>query len=605
MAQEQQKKNNSRRSRSGGASRRRGSANRNTSNAGSFKGQATAPQQDDVLIAPPKYRKGSMRITPLGGLGEIGRNMNVIEYNGHLLLIDCGVLFPEEEQPGVDLILPDFSYIKNRLDKVDALVLTHGHEDHIGGVPYLLKLRPDIPLIGSKLTLAFVEAKCQEHNQHPTMVEVKGRDKLKVGPFNLEFVTVTHSIPDALAVYVKTPAGSLIDTGDIKLDQLPLDHKITDLVEFGKIGEQGVDLLMMDSTNAEVPGFVKPETSIGPALDQAFAQASRKIIVASFSSHVHRVQQVVDVAHKYGRKVVFVGRSMVRNMSIAADLGYLHIPEGTVIDLKKAHDVQDDKLVFMCTGSQGEPLSALSRMANGEHKTLSIHEGDTVILSATPVPGNEKAVQQVVNSLAKLGCDVWDKSRALVHVSGHGSQEELKLLMAMAKPTYFMPVHGEAVHLRAHAQLARKMGLKDDHIFILDNGDTLEMRGGIVKRGAPVESGVVYVDGLRIGDTDPIVLRDRQKLANDGMVTAVAIVSLKHKKIEAIEFSGRGVSFAIDDQFSEDASAAIMKTIEKGKFSFTSSGSDAIRKAVRDSLSNFIWSRTRTRPMIIPVVMEV
>ena len=282
MAQEQQKKNNSRRSRSGGASRRRGSANRNTSNAGSFKGQATAPQQDDVLIAPPKYRKGSMRITPLGGLGEIGRNMNVIEYNGHLLLIDCGVLFPE--------------------------------------------LRPDIPLIGSKLTLAFVEAKCQEHNQHPTMVEVKGRDKLKVGPFNLEFVTVTHSIPDALAVYVKTPAGSLIDTGDIKLDQLPLDHKITDLVEFGKIGEQGVDLLMMDSTNAEVPGFVKPETSIGPALDQAFAQASRKIIVASFSSHVHRVQQVVDVAHKYGRKVVFVGRSMVRNMSIAADLGYLHIP---------------------------------------------------------------------------------------------------------------------------------------------------------------------------------------------------------------------------------------------------------------------------------------
>ena len=315
MAQEQQKKNNSRRSRSGGASRRRGSANRNTSNTGSFKGQATAPQQDDVLIAPPKYRKGSMRITPLGGLGEIGRNMNVIEYNGHLLLIDCGVLFPEEEQPGVDLILPDFSYIKNRLDKVDALVLTHGHEDHIGGVPYLLKLRPDIPLIGSKLTLAFVEAKCQEHNQHPTMVEVKGRDKLKVGPFNLEFVTVTHSIPDALAVYVKTPAGSLIDTGDIKLDQLPLDHKITDLVEFGKIGEQGVDLLMMDSTNAEVPGFVKPETSIGPALDQAFAQATRKIIVASFSSHVHRVQQVVDAAHKYGRKVVFVGRSMVRNMS--------------------------------------------------------------------------------------------------------------------------------------------------------------------------------------------------------------------------------------------------------------------------------------------------
>ncbi len=403
MAQEQQKKNNSRRSRSGGASRRRGSANRNTSNAGSFKGQATAPQQDDVLIAPPKYRKGSMRITPLGGLGEIGRNMNVIEYNGHLLLIDCGVLFPEEEQPGVDLILPDFSYIKNRLDKVDALVLTHGHEDHIGGVPYLLKLRPDIPLIGSKLTLAFVEAKCQEHNQHPTMVEVKGRDKLKVGPFNLEFVTVTHSIPDALAVYVKTPAGSLIDTGDIKLDQLPLDHKITDLVEFGKIGEQGVDLLMMDSTNAEVPGFVKPETSIGPALDQAFAQASRKIIVASFSSHVHRVQQVVDVAHKYGRKVVFVGRSMVRNMSIAADLGYLHIPEGTVVDLKQANDMQDDKLVFMCTGSQGEPMAALGRIADGNHRDIHINEFDTVILASSLIPGNEHGVYKVINKLVQLG----------------------------------------------------------------------------------------------------------------------------------------------------------------------------------------------------------
>ena len=262
--------------------------------------QTTAPQQDDVLIAPPKYRKGSMRIVPLGGLGEIGRNMNVIEYNGHLLLIDCGVLFPEEEQPGVDLILPDFHYIKDRLDKVEALVLTHGHEDHIGGVPYLLKLRPDIPLIGSKLTLAFVEAKCKEHRINPRLVEVKGRDKLKVGPFNLEFVNVTHSIPDALAVFVQTPAGSLIDTGDIKLDQLPLDHRITDLVEFGKLGEKGVDLLMMDSTNAEVPGFVKPETTIGPALDQAFAQATRKIIVASFSSHVHRVQQVVDAAHKYG-----------------------------------------------------------------------------------------------------------------------------------------------------------------------------------------------------------------------------------------------------------------------------------------------------------------
>ena len=361
------------------------------------------------LIPPPKYRRGTMRIVPLGGLGEIGRNMNVVEYNGHILLIDCGVLFPEEEQPGVDLILPDFHYIKDRLDKVEALVLTHGHEDHIGGVPYLLKLRPDIPLIGSKLTLAFVEAKCKEHRINPVMTVVQGRDKLKVGPFNLEFVTVTHSIPDALAVFVKTPAGSLIDTGDIKLDQLPLDHKITDLVEFGKLGEQGVDLLMADSTNAEVPGFVKPETSIGPALDRAFAEASRKIIVASFSSHVHRVQQVVDAAHKYGRKVVFVGRSMVRNMSIAAELGYLHIPEGTVIDLKQASDVDDRHLVYMCTGSQGEPMAALGRIADGNHRDITIHEFDTVILASSLIPGNEHEVYKVINKLVQMGARVINK----------------------------------------------------------------------------------------------------------------------------------------------------------------------------------------------------
>ena len=416
--------------------------------------QTTAPQQDDVLIAPPKYRKGSMRIVPLGGLGEIGRNMNVVEYNGHLLLIDCGVLFPEEEQPGVDLILPDFHYIKDRLDKVEALVLTHGHEDHIGGVPYLLKLRPDIPLIGSKLTLAFVEAKCKEHRINPRLVEVKGRDKLKVGPFNLEFVNVTHSIPDALAVFVQTPAGSLIDTGDIKLDQLPLDHRITDLVEFGKLGEKGVDLLMMDSTNAEVPGFVKPETTIGPALDQAFAQATRKIIVASFSSHVHRVQQVVDAAHKYGRKVVFVGRSMVRNMSIAADLGYLRLPEDTVIDLKKAHDVQDDKLVYMCTGSQGEPMAALGRIADGNHRDITINEFDTVILASSLIPGNEHGVYKIINKLVQLGARVVNRDNAAVHVSGHCNEGELLYMYNIVKPKCAMPIHGENRHLVANGMIA-------------------------------------------------------------------------------------------------------------------------------------------------------
>ncbi|MEE1295795.1 MAG: ribonuclease J, partial [Bifidobacterium sp.] len=439
---------------------------------------ATSDTTDETRVAPPKYRKGSMRIVPLGGLGEIGRNMNVIEYNGHILLIDCGVLFPEEEQPGVDLILPDFNYIKDSLDKVDALVLTHGHEDHIGGVPYLLKMRPDIPLIGSKLTLGFVEAKCKEHRLEPKMTEVKGRDKMKVGPFNLEFVSVTHSIPDALAVCVRTPAGSLIDTGDIKLDQLPLDHRVTDLVEFGKLGEQGIDLLMMDSTNAEVPGFVKPETSIGPALDQAFATATRKIIVASFSSHVHRVQQVVDTAHKYGRKVVFVGRSMVRNMAIAADLGYLHLPEDTVIDLKQAKDYPDNKLVYMCTGSQGEPMAALGRIADGNHRDITINEFDTVILASSLIPGNEHSVYKVINKLVQLGARVVNRDNAAVHVSGHCNEGELLYMYNIVKPKNAMPIHGENRHLVANGLIAVKTGVDPENVVLAEDGDVVDLYHG-------------------------------------------------------------------------------------------------------------------------------
>ena len=603
MAQEQQKKNNSRRSRSGGASRRRGSANRNTSNAGSFKGQATAPQQDDVLIAPPKYRKGSMRITPLGGLGEIGRNMNVIEYNGHLLLIDCGVLFHEEEQPGVDLILPDFSYIKNRLDKVDALVLTHGHEDHIGGVPYLLKLRPDIPLIGSKLTLAFVEVKCQEHNQHPTMVEVKGRDKLKVGPFNLEFVTVTHSIPDALAVYVKTPAGSLIDTGDIKLDQLPLDHKITDLVEFGKIGEQGVDLLMMDSTNAEVPGFVKPETSIGPALDQAFAQASRKIIVASFSSHVHRVQQVVDVAHKYGRKVVFVGRSMVRNMSIAADLGYLHIPEGTVIDLKKAHDVQDDKLVFMCTGSQGEPMAALGRIADGNHRDITINEFDTVILASSLIPGNEHGVYKVINKLVQLGARVVNRDNAAVHVSGHCNEGELLYMYNIVKPKCAMPIHGENRHLVANGLIAVKTGVDPKNVVLAEDGDVVDLYHGQAAVVGSVPCGYVYVDGDSVGEITDEELEKRRILGTEGFVSSFVVVDTEASEV----VTGPKIflnAVAEDESEFDKIRHQIVEQLQDAMMQGTKD-THRLQQIMRRTLGGWIARQLHRKPMIVPVVADI
>ena len=552
-------------------------------------------------------KSSPLKIIPLGGLDGIGKNMTVFECGDDMVLVDCGLMFPDDSQPGIDLVLPDYTYVLENEEKLRGIVVTHGHEDHTGSLPYLLQdLNNKVPIFSSKLTLGCIEGKLSEFRiRAPKFREVKGGSHVNLGGISLDFFSMTHSIPGALGVFIRTNQGTVMHTGDFKLDQTPIDGVTPDYAAISRFAKQGIDLLLSDSTNATVPGFTKSEAEVGPNLLHAIKNAPGRVFVASFSSHIHRLQQICDAARKCGRKVVVTGRSMLTNTRVARELGYLNIDDADIIDAFDIDNLPDDKIVVMCTGSQGEPLSALSRMANGEHKTLSIHEGDTVILSATPVPGNEKAVQQVVNSLAKLGCDVWDKNRALVHVSGHGSQEELKLLMAMAKPTYFMPVHGEAVHLRAHAQLARKMGIKDDHIFILDNGDTLEMRGGIVKRGTPVESGVVYVDGLRIGDTDPIVLRDRQKLANDGMVTAVAIVSLKHKKIEAIEFSGRGVSFAIDDQFSEDASASIMKTIEKGKFSFTSSGSDAIRKAVRDSLSNFIWSRTRTRPMIIPVVMEV
>ena len=552
-------------------------------------------------------KSSPLKIIPLGGLDGIGKNMTVFECGDDMVLVDAGLMFPDDSQPGIDLVLPDYTYVLENEEKLRGIVVTHGHEDHTGSLPYLLQdLNNKVPIFSSKLTLGFIEGKLSEFRiRAPKFREVKGGSHVNLGGISLDFFSMTHSIPGALGVFIRTNQGTVMHTGDFKLDQTPIDGVTPDYAAISRFAKQGIDLLLSDSTNATVPGFTKSEAEVGPNLLHAIKNAPGRVFVASFSSHIHRLQQICDAARKCGRKGVVTGRSMLTNTRVARELGYLNIDDADIIDAFDIDNLPDDKIVVMCTGSQGEPLSALSRMANGEHKTLSIHEGDTVILSATPVPGNEKAVQQVVNSLAKLGCDVWDKNRALVHVSGHGSQEELKLLMAMAKPTYFMPVHGEAVHLRAHAQLARKMGIKDDHIFILDNGDTLEMRGGIVKRGTPVESGVVYVDGLRIGDTDPIVLRDRQKLANDGMVTAVAIVSLKHKKIEAIEFSGRGVSFAIDDQFSDDASASIMKTIEKGKFSFTSSGSDAIRKAVRDSLSNFIWSRTRTRPMIIPVVMEV
>lgn len=558
-------------------------------------------------MATTKGKTAPLKVIPLGGLDGIGKNMTVIECGPDMMLVDAGLMFPDDSQPGIDLVLPDYTYVLENEDKLRGIIITHGHEDHTGALPYLLQdLNNKVPIFSSKLTLGFIEGKLSEFRiRAPKFREVKGGSHVNLGCLSVDFFSMTHSIPGALGIFVKSPQGTVMHTGDFKLDQTPIDGVTPDYAAITRFGKSGVDLLLSDSTNATVPGFTRSEAEVGHSLYDAIKNAEGRVFVASFSSHIHRLQQICDAAKACGRKIVVTGRSMLTNTRVARELGYLKIDENDLVDAYELNGIPENKVVVMCTGSQGEPLSALSRMANGEHKTLSIHDGDTVIISATPVPGNEKAVQQVVNSLAKLGCDVYDKHRCLVHVSGHGSQEELKLMLAMARPTYFMPVHGEAVHLRAHAKLGEKMGIPRDNIFVIDNGDSLEMRAGKVKRGRAVESGVVYVDGLRIGDTDPIVLRDRQKLANDGMVTVVATMSTKRKKIEAIEVSGRGVSFTIDDEFTSDASDSIMKMIEKGSFNFTSSGTDALRKAVRDSLSNFIWNRTHTRPMIIPVVMEV
>ncbi|RIY27697.1 RNase J family beta-CASP ribonuclease [Bifidobacteriaceae bacterium WP022] len=560
-------------------------------------------QREGSLIAPPKYRKGSMRIVPLGGLGEIGRNMNVIEYNGHILLIDCGVLFPEEEQPGVDLILPDFHYIQDRLDKVEALVLTHGHEDHIGGVPYLLKMRPNIPLIGSKLTLAFVEAKCKEHHIDPELIRVEGRDKMKVGPFNLEFITVTHSIPDALAVCVKTPAGTLIDTGDIKLDQLPLDHRITDLVEFGRLGEQGIDLLMADSTNAEVPGFVKPETSIGPALDRAFAEATRKIIVASFSSHVHRVQQVVDAAHKFGRKVVFVGRSMVRNMSIAADLGYLHIPENTVVDLKQAKDIQDDKLVYMCTGSQGEPMAALGRIADGSHRDITVNEFDTVILASSLIPGNEHEVYKVINKLVQLGARVINKDNAAIHVSGHCNEGELLYLYNIVKPKCAMPIHGEHRHLVANGLIAVKTGVDPNNVVLAEDGDVVDLYHGNAAVVGSVPCGYVYVDGDSVGELTDEELEKRRILGTEGFVSSFVVVDTEHADV----VSGPKIFLNAVAEDEADFEKVRHQIVEQLQDAMMRGEHDTykLQQIMRRTLGSWVARALRRKPMLVPVVADI
>ncbi|MDQ1292509.1 MAG: ribonuclease [Actinomycetota bacterium] len=553
------------------------------------------------LGAPGPLPEAGLRIVPLGGLGEIGRNMTVMEHAGKLLVIDCGVLFPEDHQPGVDLILPDFSYIADRLDDIVAVVLTHGHEDHIGAVPYLLRLRDDLPLVGSQLTLALVEAKLREHRITPLTLAVREGDTEQLGPFECEFLAVNHSIPDALALAVRTGAGTVLHTGDFKMDQLPLDGRITDLRSFGRIGEQGVDLFMVDSTNADVPGFTVSEREIAPVLDGVFDRAERRIIVASFASHVHRVQQVFDAAHAHGRRVALVGRSMVRNMGVAKELGYLSVPDGLLVDIKAVEDLPDDKIVLMCTGSQGEPMAALSRMANLDHR-IRIGKGDTVVLASSLIPGNENAIYRVINGLTRLGANVVHQGNARVHVSGHATSGELLYCYNVVRPRNVMPVHGEMRHLVANAELAVRTGVPSDRVVVAEDGVVVDLVDGVASIVGAVPCGYVYVDGSSVGEITEVELKDRRILGEEGFISIVIVVDSATGKIVAgPEIHARG--FAEDQSVFDPVRESIVRTLAKAAADGVGD-THQMQQMVRRVMGRWVNEHYRRRPMILPLVVE-
>ena len=553
------------------------------------------------LTSPAELAKDAVRVVALGGLGEVGRNMSVIEFAGRLLIIDCGVLFPEDHHPGVDLILPDFEYISQRLDDVEAIVLTHGHEDHIGAVPYLLRLKADIPLIGSTLTLAMVEAKLKEHKIKPFTLTVTEGQRERLGSFDCEFVAVNHSIPDALAVFVRTPGGTILHTGDFKMDQLPLDGRITDLRAFARFGEEGVDLFMTDSTNAEVPGFTTAERDIAPAIETVFRNASRRVIVACFSSHVHRVQQVLDAAHANGRKVAMVGRSMLRNMGIAEELGYLKVPPGVLVDLKKLTDYPDDKIVLICTGSQGEPMAALSRMANRDHR-IEVGDGDTVLLASSLIPGNENAVYRIINGLMRLGAEVVHKGNAHVHVSGHASAGELLYCYNIVRPRNVMPVHGEWRHLVANAALAVQTGVARNRVVLAEDGVVVDLSHGVAGIVGAVPCGYVYVDGSSVGETTEALLKDRRILRDEGFVTIIVVRDAATGKVAAgPEIQTRG--FAED----QDVFDQVLPRLEEALAEAANNGvtdSFQLQQIIRRTVGSWLGGRLRRRPMIIPIVID-
>ena len=550
--------------------------------------------------------KATLKVIPLGGLDAIGKNMTVFECGNDLIVDDAGLMFPDDNHPGIDLLLPDYTYVLEHADKLRGIFITHGHEDHTGSLPYLLKdLDREVAVYGTKLTLGLIQGKLSEHRvKNAKLIEVEPRTQIKAGCFTVEAFRVNHSIPDAVGYFIQSPAGNVLHTGDFKLDQTPIDGVMTDFEAMAHFGNIGVDLMMSDSTNALVPTFTPSEREVGVVLNQLISQAKGKVIIATFASHIHRMQQICDAAVANGRKVVVTGRSMVQNTDIARKLGYLTVNDNDLIDAYYMSNLPPEKIVVMCTGSQGEPLSALARMSFGSHKTMEIDESDTVIVSATPVPGNEKAVTRVINSIAKIGATVYDKNKARVHVSGHAGSQELKIVLSIVRPRAFMPVHGETLHLNAHAKLAEDVGVPKDCIFICENGDTLELDIDGVRRGEAVDTGTIYVDGLSVGDTSQDVLDERTLMSSQGTVFCSFAVSRKRSRLEGepvVEMHGitGGNDVYMVQDAKDDVAAAIMKAVA------STHDATELRKIARAALKSYLWSRTNQRPLIIVGVIMV
>ncbi|MHC1758562.1 MAG: ribonuclease J [Negativicutes bacterium] len=547
-----------------------------------------------------------LQIIPLGGLGEIGKNMTVFRYGDDIIVIDAGLMFPEDDMLGIDLVIPDFSYLQENRDKIRAIFITHGHEDHIGALPFVLK-ELDIPVYGTPLALGILQGRLKEKgvstaDLHP----IKPGDQYDMGPFSIGFIRVNHSIADAVAIYVKTPVGTILHTGDFKIDHTPVDGQVTGFNRFAELGDEGVLVMLSDSTNAERPGFTKSERSVGESFDEKFRAAQNRIIIASFSSNVHRLQQAIDAAFKYGRKVAVIGRSMLNVVGIAIELGYLKVADGVLIDISEINNYPLNRIVILTTGSQGEPMSALTRMAMSDHRKVEIIPGDTVMISATPIPGNEKLVARTVDYLFRQGADVIYEASSGIHVSGHGSQEELKLMLNLVRPTYFIPVHGEYRMLKMHAKIAQDLGIPKSNIFIAENGSVMEFTAETGAMVGKVTAGALLVDGLGVGDIGNIVMRDRRQLSQDGILIAVIAMDKKNGcVVSGPEIVSRGFVYVREsEQLMEEARMKIQEALDRCEAN-GSSDWGTIKNSVRDILGKFLYEKTRRRPMIMPIILEV